>query len=194
MNNTEILYDHYKETVDITKNMENKRNKAFVIIIIHISVLLLMSYRPESLCNTIKDYLMGQWEIGFYFSMNIIQTIIMLSLLYCVVRYYQFNIHIEKAYPYIHKLEERLSKLINEKIERESNNYLKQYPKTQDLVYYTYKYIFPFLFIFALIYRFIFNNTWDNPMVKIAELFITTILIVINVVYTIDMYNQGKNN
>ena len=36
MNNTEILYDHYKETINEIKRQENKRNKLFIIILIHI--------------------------------------------------------------------------------------------------------------------------------------------------------------
>ena len=194
MNNTEILYDHYKETINETKQQERKRNRLFIIILVHIFVLFLISYRPESICNTISDYLMEQWKTGFYFSVNTVQVVIMISLLYCVIRYYQINIHIDKAYPYIHKLEEELSNQIGKSIEREGKNYLRQYPKTQNMVYYSYKYIFPILFIFALIYRLILNDTWVNPLIKTAELIITIILIILNIVYTIDMYKQEKNN
>lgn len=194
MNNTEILYDHYKETINETKQQERKRNKLFIIILIHIFVLLLISYRPESICNTISDYLMGRWKTGFYFSINTVQVVIMISLLYCVVRYYQINIHIDKTYPYIHKLEEDLSNQIGKGIEREGKNYLRQYPRTQNMVYYSYKYIFPILFIFALIYRLILNDTWDNPLIKTIELSITIIIMILNIVYMIDMYKQEKNN
>ena len=193
MNNIEILYDHYKETVLEIKNQENKRNKLFVIILLHICILFLISFKAQSVCNIISDILMEQWKIGFYFSINIIQVFFMISMLYCVVRYYQINIHVDKTYPYIHKLEEKLSTQIGEKIEREGKNYISQYPKTQDFVYYSYKYIFPSLFIFALLYRLILNDTWNSPLIKIAEIIITIILIVLNVLYVIDMYKQEKN-
>lgn len=194
MNNTEILYDHYKDTINETKQQEIKRNKLFIIILIHIFVLFLISYRPESICNTISDYLMEQWKTGFYFSVNTVQVVIMISLLYCVVRYYQINIHIDKTYPYIHKLEKELSNQIGNNIEREGKNYLTQYPRTQNIVYYSYKYIFPILFIFALVYRLILNSTWSNPLIKIIELIVTIILIILNIVYTIDIYKQEENN
>lgn len=193
MNNTEILYDHYKETINEIKKQENKRNHLFIIVLIHILVLFLIFLRPESVCNTISDLLMDQWKMGFYFSINIVQIVLMITMLYCVIRYYQINIQIDKTYPYIHKIEEELSEQISNNFGREGKNYLSQYPKTQNIVYYSYKYIFPFLFIIALIYRLILNNTWNNPLVKIAEGIITTILNVLNIVYVIDTYQQEES-
>ena len=192
MSNIEILYDNYKETVNETKKQENKRNKLFVIILLHIFVLFLISIRPDSMTNIISELLIEQWKMGFYFSINTVQIIIMISMLYCVVRYYQINIHIDKTYPYIHKIEEELSNKISRNLGREGKNYLNQYPITQNIVYYSYKFIFPALFIIALIYRLILNNTWNNPLIKGAEIIITVILITFNVVYAIDMYKQEK--
>ena len=193
MNNTEILYDHYKETINETKRQENKRNKLFIIVLIHILALFLISFRPKSMCNAISNLLMERWKIGFYFSINTVQIVLMISLLYCVIRYYQINIQIDKTYPYIHKIEEELSKQISKNFEREGKNYLNQYPKTQNIVYYSYKYIFPILFIIALIYRLILNSTWNNPLIKIIEAIITVILIILNIVYIIDMFTQNNN-
>ncbi len=192
MNNTEILYDHYKESVNEIKKQENKRNKLFILVLIHIFILFLISYRPESMCKVFSDLLMDQWKIGFYFSINTIQIILMVSMLYCVVRYYQINVYIDKNYPYIHRLEKELSQDIGKCFGKEGQNYLNDYPKTQNIVYYSYKYIFPILFILALIYRVIFNNTWDSPIIKTMEIVITSILIILNIVYTIDMYKNEK--
>ena len=192
MNNIEILYDHYKESVNEIKKQENKRNKLFILVLIHIFILFLISYRPESMCKAFSDLLMDQWKIGFYFSINTIQIILMVSMLYCVVRYYQINVYIDKNYPYIHRLEKELSQDIGKCFGKEGQNYLNDYPKTQNIVYYSYKYIFPILFILALIYRVIFNNTWDSPIIKTMEIVITSIIIILNIVYTIDMYKNEK--
>ena len=70
---------------------------------------------------------------------------------------------------------------------------MSQYPKTQNIVYYSYKYIFPFLFIISLIYRLIVNNTWNSLLIKIIEIIITLVLIILNIVYVIDMYKQEKS-
>ena len=192
MNNTEILYDHYKDTIEETKKQESRRNKLFIIILIHIFVLFLVSYKPESLCNVISDLLMEKWKMGLYFSINIIQIAIMISMLYCVIRYYQINIQINRIYPYIHTIENELSKQISKNFTREGKNYLKEYPKTQNIVYFCYKYIFPVFYIIALIYRVIINNTWNSPVIKSIEVIITILLIILNVVYMIDIFQQER--
>lgn len=192
MNNTEILYDHYKDTIEETKKQESRRNKLFIIILIHIFVLFLVSYKPESMCNVISDLLMEKWKMGFYFSINIIQIAIMISMLYCVIRYYQINIQINRIYPYIHTIENELSKQTSKNFTREGKNYLKEYPKTQNIVYFCYKYIFPVFYIIALIYRVIINNTWNSPVIKSIEVIITILLIILNIVYMIDIFQQER--
>lgn len=192
MNNTEILYDHYKDTIEETKKQESRRNKLFIIILIHIFVLFLVSYKPESMCNVISDLLMEKWKMGFYFSINIIQIAIMISMLYCVIRYYQINIQINRIYPYIHTIENELSKQISKNFTREGKNYLKEYPKTQNIVYFCYKYIFPVFYIIALIYRVVINNTWNSPVIKSIEVIITILLIILNIVYMIDISQQER--
>lgn len=192
MNNTEILYDHYKDTIEETKKQESRRNKLFIIILIHIFVLFLVSYKPESMCNVISDLLMEKWKMGFYFSINIIQIAIMISMLYCVIRYYQINIQINRIYPYIHTIENELSKQISKNFTREGKNYLKEYPKTQNIVYFCYKYIFPVFYIIALIYRVVINNTWNSPVIKSIEVIITILLIILNIVYIIDIFQQER--
>lgn len=192
MNNTEILYDHYKDTIEETKKQESRRNKLFIIILIHIFVLFLVSYKPESMCNVISDLLMEKWKMGFYFSINIIQIAIMISMLYCAIRYYQINIQINRIYPYIHTIENELSKQISKNFTREGKNYLKEYPKTQNIVYFCYKYIFPVFYIIALIYRVIINNTWNSPVIKSIEVIITILLIILNIVYMIDIFQQER--
>ena len=192
MNNTEILYDHYKDTIEETKKQESRRNKLFIIILIHIFVLFLVSYKPESMCNVISDLLMEKWKMGFYFSINIIQIAIMISMLYCVIRYYQINIQINRIYPYIHTIENELSKQISKNFTREGKNYLKEYPKTQNIVYFCYKYIFPVFYIIALISRVVINNTWNSPVIKSIEVIITILLIILNIVYMIDIFQQER--
>lgn len=193
MNNTEILYDHYKDTLNEVKKTEIKRNKLFLIIVVHIFILFLISIRPESMYNVIVELLREQWKLGFYFSINTVQIFIMISMLYCVVRYYQINIYIDKNYPYIQKIEDELANCISKNFGREGKNYLNNYPKTQNIIYYSYKYIFPTLFIVALVYRLIVNDTWGNHIIKILESVITIILCALNILYMLDMYNQEKN-
>lgn len=194
MNNNEILYDHYKDTISIVKKEENKRNKMFVIILIHFIILFLISIKPESIYNTISDLLKENLKTGFYFSINVLQTTIMISMLYCTIRYYQINIHIDKTYVYVHKIEEVISLNVCIDFSREGKSYLTKYPKTLDCIYYSYKYFFPLIYVIALIFRVIVNNTWNDWKIKFLEITITLILIVLNLLYIFDTYTQEKSN
>lgn len=192
MNNNEILYDHYKDTVSIAKNEENKRNKMFIIILCHLLILFLISMNPQSIYNTISELLKENLKTGFYFSINVFQISVMLSILYFTIRYYQVNIHIDKTYTYLHKIEEEIAENISENFGREGKNYLKTYPKTLDVIYYSYKYFFPFAYTSALICRLIINSTWNDWKIKLLEIIITLILIIINALYMYDTYSQEK--
>jgi len=190
MDNNGILYDHYKDTVNIVKNEENKRNKMFIVILIHLIILFFISIKPESIYNTISELLKENFKTGFYFSINVIQIMVMISMLYCTIRYYQINIHIDKTYVYIHKIEEDIAEMVCEDFSREGKSYLTNYPKTLDCIYYSYKYFFPLIYVIALISRVIINRTWHDWKIKLIEVIITLILIVLNALYMFDTYNQ----
>jgi len=190
MDNNGILYDHYKDTVNIVKNEENKRNKMFIVILIHLIILFFISIKPESIYNTISELLKENFKTGFYFSINVIQIMVMISMLYCTIRYYQINIHIDKTYVYIHKIEEDIAGMVCEDFSREGKSYLTNYPKTLDCIYYSYKYFFPLIYVIALISRVIINRTWHDWKIKLIEVIITLILIVLNALYMFDTYNQ----
>lgn len=186
----EILYDHYKETVNNVKQNENKRNKKFLIIMTQIFILFLITFKSDGVIKTISDFLIIKWNIGLYFSINIIQISILISLLYCVIRYFQLNVQIEKLYPYIHKLEDKLATEVNDVIGREGKNYLNNYPKTQNIIYYCYKFLFLILFSISLCYRIIINQTWNLVLIKFLEILISSILIILNIVYIYDNIKQ----
>lgn len=191
MDEKELLYDHYKDTISNIKLDETKRNKIFIILIVHLLILFLISINSMSIYNMIDKFLLENFKIGLYFSMNIIQLVIMFSMLYFLIRYYQINISIDRMYNYLHKVEEEVAKNINTCISREGDNYLKNYPKTLNFIYYSYKYVFPILFIVSVIIRLCINNTWNNWKVKVFEIFITIAILILNILY---MYDIQKNN
>lgn len=77
----------------------------------------------------------------------------------------------------MHKIEEDIAEKTSGNFGREGKSYLEKYPKTLDVIYYSYKYFFPFLYTIALIYRVIINNTWNNWKIKLLEVMITLIFI-----------------
>ena len=146
MESKELLYDHYKDTINIVKDEEVKRNKLFIIMIVHILILFLITMHPQGIFKTIDGLLVENLKVSLFFSINIIQIVAMFSMLYCSIRYYQININIDRMYTYIHKIEKEVAKNINKSIEREGMGYISNYPKTLDFIDYSYKYIFPVLF------------------------------------------------
>lgn len=191
MDNKEVLYDHYKDTISNIKIDETKRNKIFFILIAHLLVLFLISINSMSMYNMIDKFLLENLKINLYFSMNIIQLVIMFSMLFFLIRYYQINISIDRMYNYLHKVEEEVAKNINNCISREGDNYLKDYPKTLNFIYFSYKYIFPILLMIFIIIRLLINNTWNNWKIKMFEIFITIAILILNILY---MYDTQKNN
>lgn len=194
MESKELLYDHYKDTINIVKDEEVKRNKLFIIMIVHILILFLITIHPQGIFKTIDGLLVENLKVSLFFSINIIQIVAMFSMLYCSIRYYQININIDRMYTYIHKIEKEVAKTINKSIEREGMGYISNYPKTLDFIYYSYKYIFPVLFMVLLSIRLIINNTWNNWIIKGLEILITFALIVLNILYMYDTKKQNKSN
>ena len=192
MDKNEVLYDHYRETVNQTKSEEVKRNKLFIIIILHILILLLITIHPQSIINTITELLYGNFNISLYFSINVVQLMIMFSMFYFLIRYYQVNIYIDRMYQYIHKIEEQVAENLKVGIRREGKNYVNNYPKTLDFIYVCYKYFFPILFSIILIVRMIINNTCNNWVVKVIEVIISIAMIVLNGLYIYDTLKQSK--
>lgn len=190
MESKELLYDHYKDTVAQVKEEETKRNKLFISIIGHMFILFLVTMYPQGSFETIDKLLIENLKISLFFSINVLQIGLMFSMLYCSIRYCQINIHIDRMYTYIHKIEE-VAKDINGNIGREGENYISNYPKTLNYIYYSYKYVFPVLFIILLSIRLIINNTWNNWMIKGLEILITGAQILLYILY---MYDTTKQN
>lgn len=194
MDDKEIIYDHYKDTVSIIKNEEGKRNKYFIIILLHILILFLISINETSVYSIIKGIIKENFNVDICFGINVIQLIIMFSMLYLTIRYFQVNIHIDRLYKYLHNVEQELSDKVSKSISREGKSYLNNYPKTLNVIYFCYKYIFPLVYIIALVVRFFINDTWDNWIVKLIEFLLTIMIIILNVFYIMDSYNLDNKN
>ena len=194
MDDKEIIYDHYKDTFSIIKNEEGKRNKYFIIILLHILILFLISINEVSVYSIIKGIIKENFNVDICFGINVIQLVMMFSMLYLTIRYFQVNIHIDRLYKYLHNVEQELSDKVSKSISREGKSYLSNYPKTLDVIYCCYKYIFPLVYIIALVVRVFINDTWNNWIVKLIEFLITIMIIILNVFYIIDSYNSDNKN
>ena len=121
----ELYYDHYKETCELQRNNEQKRNKYFIYFTISIIILLLTTKYENNIYTYFKDMLQIKYGINITIESNIMEIFIWLITIYLNLLYYQINATIEKNYKYIHNIEKNLKFNSKCKISRESDNYLK---------------------------------------------------------------------
>lgn len=187
-----IQYDHYKETFKIIRENEKERNKLFIIVIIHILVLFLFMVKPNGIYQTINEISKKYIESGLYFGINVVEIFIWISTLYFSVRYFQINVNIDRKYIYLHDLEKQLSKSLKLEFNRESKAYEDKYPILLNLIYWTYRYIFPITYIIFLIIGVIMSFKNSNILKISISIFVSILLILMNVLYMVQSYKENK--
>ena len=154
MKRIEILYDHYKESCELTKKNEFTRNKLFIIVCILLSLLFLFSYDHNSMLGLIQSWISGNYNCNLMFSSNVIQAILWILLFIFTLRYLGLNINLDKSYRYIHKLENEINKEVKkETITREGKNYLNNYPILNNITYYSYRVVLPVIYFVIIIFK-----------------------------------------
>ena len=193
MDKIELLYDHYKETFSIIKETIIQRNRFFVMVFLVMTLQFLFALSPDSISYLIIGIVQKQYEIDISNQMSIIQSFLWLILLYLTMRYYQATIHIEKQYNCIHSIELDISNIVHITFDRESGNYLSNYPKMSDFVDILYKWVFPIIYCLIICYKIVieyitlkFNFLLLLNSILFISCFILTILYLV--------FLHGKRN
>ena len=148
MEHLEILYDHYKETFELSKGEQEKRNKCFVIVCLIEALSFLMFIQPDTASDILLSIINSNTENPLLMGSSILQTLLWILVLYTLIRYCQHNTYIERQYSYIERLESEISNQFNDfKFDRESGNYLNDYPFFLDLIHIFYTWFAPILFL-----------------------------------------------
>lgn len=183
MDKVELLYDHYKETVSIIKNTIAQRNRFFVMVFIVVALQFLFATSPDSISYLIIGIIKKQYEVDISNQMSIIQSFLWLILLYLTMRYYQATVYIEKQYKCIYSIETDISRIEQIKFDRESENYLSNYPKMSDFIDVLYKWIFPIIYCMIICYKIVsefitskFNLLLVLNTILFVSCFVLTIL------------------
>lgn len=195
MDKTELLYDHYKETFSIIKDTIIQRNRFFVMVFLVITLQFLFALSSDSVSYLIIDIIQKQYEIDISNQISIIQSFLWLILLYFTMRYYQATIYIEKQYKCIYSIEADISSSEQIRFDRESGNYLSNYPKMSDFVDKLYKWIFPLFYCLVICYKIISEFVFFRFNIQII---IDSILFVsclwLTVLYLIFLHKPKSNN
>lgn len=163
MDTLELLYDHYKESCELSRKSQTERNKLFIILAFIITLQFLFTLDPDSLLQALSNWLAESFNVNITVEFSIIQSLLWFVLLYFTIRYYQVNTYIERQYNFIHELEESISCLSNYKFGRESFNYLSKYPLLLDFISIIYRVIFPALYLIILTIKIVYEIYAHTP-------------------------------
>jgi hypothetical protein len=143
----DILYDHYKETNSLSKEVQNRRNKSFIVLCVLEALSFLLLIRPERAFELILDGINKQMSMTLQLSNTIIQTLLWILIVYVLIRYIQDMLYVERSYIYLDELEKEIVKLGSVNIfKREGENYQRDYPMVLNFIDLFYKMLMPIFF------------------------------------------------
>lgn len=184
MDKLELLYDHYKESYSLIKNAQTLRNHLFVMLCIGITVLFLFLLEPASVVQIMDSWAKGNLSIGIPFRLVIIQSFTWIIVLFLFIRYFQTNIYIDRQYMYIETLETTISKELTSVFDRESKNYLEQYPLVLNTIHIIYTWIFPLLSVLVVVYKIVLEWMQGIELIpRIIDTIFATMIVSITVMY-----------
>lgn len=148
MDSLEILYDHYKETCELSREAQNRRNKSFIGLCVLEALSFLVLIRPMDVLELFKSELKSKLDVTLNFGSNILQTLIWVSITYVMIRYVQDMLYIERQYTYMDTLEKEISEKGSVGVfNREGLHYRENYPMVLNLIDLFYKMLSPVLFL-----------------------------------------------
>lgn len=148
MDSLEILYDHYKETCELSREAQNRRNKSFIGLCVLEALSFLVLIRPMDVLELFKSELKSKLDVTLNFGSNILQSLIWVSITYVMIRYVQDMLYIERQYTYMDTLEKEISNKGSVGVfNREGLHYRENYPMVLNFIDLFYKMLSPVLFL-----------------------------------------------
>lgn len=156
-----VLYDHYKETYNLSKEAQSRRNKSFLVLCVLEAFSFLILIRPEKALELFLNRINNEFGATMEISNTIVQTLLWLIITYVMIRYVQDTLYVERQYLYLSQLETTISKDLNGKVfSREGDSYLNDYPIVLNFIDLYYKTLMPILFVIINSVR--IYNEWIN--------------------------------
>ncbi len=128
MEASEIIYDHYKETDELRRNAQSKRDKSFLCVCVLEAFSFFLLIKPEEALTIFLDGINSQWETSISLGLGVLQTLLWILIIYAMIQYIQSVLCIERSYRYQSNLEKELSQEIRRTISREGDNYTENCP------------------------------------------------------------------
>ena len=181
MDSLEISYDHYKETCELSRQAQSRRNKNFVILCVLEATSFLFLVEPEKTYELIQEGIHQKLNMTVQLSNTLIQTLLWLIITYVMIRYIQDMLYIERQYKYMEKLEKHIANELGV-FEREGKNYQKNYPMVLNFIDLFYKMLMPIFFLAINIVKIYtewkISKNKSIALVSYSILFVATFIIV----------------
>ena len=104
----ELLYDHYKETFNLSKEAQNRRNKSFLMLCILEAISFWFLIQPEKVFQLLTDGINNGLDVTLSLSNTIMQTLLWIVTVYILIRYIQDVLYVERQYGYLSALEKQI--------------------------------------------------------------------------------------
>lgn len=192
--NSDILYDHYKETCVLSRDMQKTRNKFFVLLFVSIAVLIIITISPDTIPQLLVSWAKETASVDLTFEILLLQSLTWIISTYFLIRYIQATIYIEKQYKYIGALEKKLEKSIPG-LCREGKNYLAHYPVVNDFIHVIYNRILLVILIiciFAKVFSEWYHTDSFNVYLIVDSILAASMFILI-ILYYVFQYQVAKS-
>jgi len=184
MERNELLYDHYKETYSLHLEAKKKRDNAFVMLCIVITLLFCFLLEPVGVFESIYEMLKSNFSVELPFKSTILQSFLWVMVLYFFIRYFQASIYIERLYNYIEELENCIADNYKIKFDRESKNYENNYPLILNIIHIIYFLVFPIISIIIIGFKIYFELVSKlNLLPTIFDTAIALMIVILNICY-----------
>ena len=144
----ELYYDHYKETYSIHQKTKVERDRYYLILCALEAFSFYLAIQPDQAATVVRSSIQGKLNAAITIGQDILQTLTWIIIAYVLVSYCRDCMHVERQYRYLDKLEKEISVLLPKKgvFDRESDDYLKDYPIVLNLTDIFYKIVSPIMF------------------------------------------------
>jgi hypothetical protein len=194
----EILYDHYKETCLNNKDLENKREKLIIYILLILTLFSIQFYSPDQAINAITKAIEYKFGSSFNISFSGFLSLTWGLLTIISIRYFQICIQIERQYSYIHSLEPLIDKEIGGDIfKREGAGYLDRYPKFSNWTWILYTWVFPLGLILIVITKTVLEiKTYSSSYfgLYILNIILSIIITVSSILYLFAIHYKKNSS
>ncbi len=142
----DVLHDHYKDSFSHIREREKQRDRLFLVLIGLFALLSLQILYPADFGGALGPLKVSGAEVDLgALPLPALLSASWVFTFAIALRYCQVSINVERQYPYLHALEEKISAAIGDRdlYQREGQAYLQNYPLFSDWAWFCYVFLFP---------------------------------------------------